>query len=115
MKSSSSESKQNCLACSDGYQKSYEYMGNCYKIDKNDNSDKIIIDKGEESFTIVNYCQETLRQFKINSTGECVSKCPEISLYKKYSFQNIDFYSYDFDPSISQYILEDEEFPKYLF
>ena len=61
MNSSRSESKQNCLACSDGYQKSYEYMGNCYKIDKYDNSDKIITDKGEESFTTVNYCQETLR------------------------------------------------------
>ena len=52
MNSSSSKSQQNCLVCSDGYQKSYEYMGNCYKIDRNYNSDKIIeiSDKGGEKF-----------------------------------------------------------------
>ena len=110
MSSTSSESQQNCLACSNGYQKSYEYMGNCYKIDINDNSDKIILDKGEESFTTVNSCQETSKQYKINSTGECVSECPSISLYKKYTFQYVDFFNYDFDHSIPQYILEDEIF-----
>jgi hypothetical protein len=62
MNSSSSESQHNCLTCSDGYQKSYVYMGNCYKNDRNDNSDKIISDKGDENFTTVNSCQETSRQ-----------------------------------------------------
>ena len=114
MNSSSSESQHNCLACFDGYQKSYEYLGNCYKNDINDNSDKIISEKGDESFTSVSSCQETLKKYKINSTGECVSECPSISLYKKYTFQYVDFFNYDFDPSIPQYILEDEEFPKYL-
>jgi hypothetical protein len=117
MNSSSSDSQQNGLVCSDGYQKSYGYMGNCYKIDRNYNSDKLIeiSDKGGESFTVVNSCQETSKQYKINSTGECVSECPSISLYKKYTFQYVDFYNYDFEPSIPQYILEDEEPPKYLF
>ena len=110
MNSLSSESQHNCLACPDGYQKSYEYMGNCYKIDKSDNSDKIISNKGDGSFTSVSSCQETSKQYKIKSTGECVSECPSISLYKKYTYQNIDFFNYDFDPSIPQYILEDEIF-----
>lgn len=115
MKSLSSNTNQNCLACSDGYQKSYEYMGNCYKIDINDNSDKIIINIEDESFILVNSCQETEKQYKINSTGECISECPTTSLYKKYTFQNVDFFDYDFEPSIPQYIIEDDEPPKYLF
>jgi len=115
MKSSSSESQHNCLACSDGYQKSYEYMGNCYKIDRNDNSDKIISNKGDESFTSVSSCLETSKKYKIKSTGECVSECPSISPYKKYTYQYIDFFKYDVDLSIPQCILEDEEVPKYLF
>ncbi len=85
-------------------------MGNCYKINIHDNSDKIILGKGEVSFTTVNSCQENLKQYKINSTGECVSEYPSISLYKKYTFQYVDFFNYDFDPSIPQYILEDEIF-----
>ena len=108
MKSFSSNTNQNCLACSDGYQKSYEYMGNCYEIDIYDNYDKIIINKGDKSFNLVNSCQETEKQYKINSTGECISECPTSSVYKKYIFQNVNFFDYDFDPSIPQYIIENE-------
>ena len=114
-KSFSSSINQNCLVCSDGYQKSYEYMGNCYKNDINDNSDKIIINKEDESFTTVNSCQETSKHYKINNTGECISDCPTISLYKKYTFQYVDYLNYDYDPTIPLYIIEEEMPPKYLF
>ena len=56
-----------------------------------------------------------MKKYKINSTGECVSECPTLSLYKKYTFQYNDFSDYDYDPTIQQYILEEEIPPKYLF
>ena len=31
--SSSSNLQHNCLACNEGYLRSYKYMGNCYKIE----------------------------------------------------------------------------------
>ena len=80
MESESSQLNHNCFSCSEGYLKSYEYIGNCYKINKNEiDSDKIIINRNDKRFTIVESCAETEKKLKINATGECVSQCPKIN------------------------------------
>jgi len=114
MESESSILNHNCYSCSDGYLKSYEYIGNCYKINNNEiDSDKIIINQKDTSFTIVQSCAETGKKLKINSTGECVSQCPKIKNYKNYTYQYANFTSEDYNPNISQYQEIDEIIPKY--
>ena len=114
MNSLSSKLNHNCLSCGEGYLKSYEYLGNCYKINNNEiNSDKIVRNKQDESFTIVESCAETEKKLKINSTGECVSQCPKLNIYKNYIYQYINFTSKDYNPNISQYQDIEEIVPKY--
>ena len=115
MESESSQSNHNCYSCSEGYLKSYEYIGNCYKINNNQiNSDKIIINPKDISFTIVQSCSETEKKLRINSTGECVSQCPKINNYKSYKYQYANFTSEDYNPNISQYEEVEEMVPKYI-
>jgi hypothetical protein len=55
----STNSEHNCLTCREGYLRSYEYPGNCYKIDNmynNSNYKKIVNNREDESYTIVNNC-----------------------------------------------------------
>ena len=107
MGSLSTQFNQNCLSCSEGYLKSYKYIGNCYKINNDDiYLDKIINNQFDEKFSIVSSCKETLKKYKINSTKECVFKCPNISIYKKYEYKY-------FNLSISQYLETNEIIPKY--
>ena len=114
MESESSQLNHNCYSCSEGYLKSYEYIGNCYKINNNEtNSDKIIINQNDKSFTIVESCAETEKKLKINATGECVSQCPKINNYKNYEYHYANFTSEDYNPNISQYQEIEEIVPKY--
>ena len=96
--------------------KSYEYFGNCYKINTDEiNSDKIIINQNDEYFTIVNSCDETSKKLKINSTGECVSECPKSKNDKIFEYQNLVIDSYSYNDSEKQYIEKEELIPKYKF
>ena len=114
MESESSQLYHNCYSCSEGYLKSYEYIGNCYKINNNEiDSDKIIINQKDSSFTIVRSCAETEKKLKINSTGECVSQCPKINNYKSYEYHYSNFTSEYYNPNISQYQEIEEIVPKY--
>ena len=114
MGSESPQLNHNCYSCSEGYLKSYEYIGNCYKINNNEtNSDKIIINQEDTSFTIVKSCAETEKKLKINSTGECVSQCPKVNNYKSYKYHYSNFTSEDYNPNISQYQEIEEIVPKF--
>ena len=114
--SENSQQKHNCLSCAQGYLRSYEYIGNCYKIKNNENnSDKIIINKNDERFTKVQSCIDTEKKLKINSTGECVSQCPKLNNYKKYTYNYINFNSYEYKPNVPQYQENEEILPKYNF
>jgi len=114
MESESSQLNHNCFSCSEGYLKSYEYIGNCYKINKNEmDSDKIIINQKDTSFTIVKSCAETEKKLKIKSTYECVSQCPKINNYKNYAYHYANFTSEDYNSNISQYQEIEEIVPKY--
>ena len=76
----SSGGNHNCIACKEGFYKSYEYLGNCYQSTSS-NSDKIIIDSSDSNFTSIDSCLDTNRTYKIASTGECVSQCPTQTYY----------------------------------
>ena len=112
--SENSQQKHNCLSCAQGYLRSYEYIGNCYKNNEN-NSDKIIINKNDESFTIVQSCIDTEKKLKINSTGECVSQCPKLNYYKNYTYNYINFNSFEYKTNVPQYQENEEILPKYNF
>ena len=65
--SNSSNLKHNCLTCNEGYLRSYEYMGNCYKIEypyNESNIFKIVNNSEEENYTIVNSCLNQNNKFK---------------------------------------------------
>ena len=114
MKNANSQENHNCYSYREGYLKSYEYIGNCYIINDNEiNFEKIIIDKNDESFAIVQSCRNTEKKLKINSTGECVSHCPEISGYKNYIYNFTNFTSQNYNPNIPQYQEIEEILPKY--
>ena len=114
MSSESSKQKHNCFSCAEEYLRSYEYIGNCYKINNNEiSSDKIIKNINDESFTIVQSCIDTDKKLKINSTGECVSQCPQLNGYKKYIYNYTNFTSNDYNPNNPQYQEIEEILPKY--
>ena len=89
MNSESSIFEHNCLICDDGYIPSYEYPGNCYKNENNNTGKYIIISDAEQSFKSTNLCPSE-KNYVINSTKECVTRCPEsIPLYSyKYIYVN---------------------------
>jgi len=107
----------NCLTCNEGYLKSYEYMGNCYKIEYplNNSDTKIINNKENDSYSVVDSCLNQVNKFKIVSTGECVSKCPESTVYHTFTYQKINFEEQGILPLEKMYPLTIEKPPKFLF
>ena len=81
-----------CKVCEDGYYPSYQYPGNCYKINSDDLTlEKYVEVESNDYFTLVNSCSEKGKNYKINSTGECVDSCPSSSYYYSYIYNPIDF------------------------
>ena len=113
----SSNLVHNCLTCNEGYLKSYEYMGNCYKIEYplNNSDTKIINNKENDSYSVVDSCLNQVNKFKIVSTGECVSKCPESTVYHTFTYQKINFEEQGILPLEKMYPLTIEKPPKFLF
>ena len=84
----SSSSEHNCESCIDGYMPSFQYLGNCYQIDNNKiNSIKKVNNINDNSFTLVDSCT----YYKINSTGECVNKCPSSNIYYSFIYNYLNF------------------------
>ena len=116
----SSQKNQNCISCKEGYFRSYEYMGNCFLLNNNytyENYTKIISNINDDYFTVVNNCYETSKKYKINITGECVSKCPNENIYNSVIYDSsIDFNNQNELTRIGlKYTLIPEKIPKYLF
>ena len=109
-------STHKCTVCSDGYYPSYEYLGNCYKIDDNDiTSEKYVETETDESFTTKS-CLEANKNYKIDSTGECVSACPTDEVYFTYEYNYINFTEQTNEKiTQSQYTFEKVTIPKYSF
>ena len=81
-----------CKVCADGYYPSYQYPGNCYKINSGDlTSEKYVEVESNDDFSIVNSCSEIGKNYKIDSTGECVDSCPSSPSYYSYTYKSIDF------------------------
>ena len=108
----SSSSEHNCESCKDGYIPSYQYLGNCYKINDDEyNLDKKVNSITDLSFSLIDSCPN----YKINSTGECIDSCPTSSIY--YEFVSVinstditkDNYNKD------NYEINSISPPKYLF
>ena len=108
----------NCLVCNDGYYKSYEFMGNCYKVDneeKNANLSKIITNIENEYYEIVNSCYDAQKIYKIFETGECIYQCPTNSSFKIYTDDpNINLTSLPNIYFSIKYQFYDETVPIYL-
>ena len=85
--SSSNNSEHKCLSCASGYLPSYNNLGNCYS-----NND-------------TNFIDSSCLKYKINSTGECVEKCPTSNYY----------YSYNYNEELKDYDINNLNLPKYLF
>ena len=89
----SSISEQNCLSCNDNYYFSYQYLGNCYLIENNENNNDIIINEiNDTNFNGINSCLlSNNKNFKINLTKECVTECPAIIHYNSYECNFVNF------------------------
>ena len=114
----SSKMNHNCLACKEGYLRSYEYMGNCYKIKypyNESNTYKIINNVEEENYTIVNSCLNQKNKYIIASTGECVSKCPNETVFHDYTYIYKNFSKQLTSVIDKMYPLTLELVPKFLF
>ena len=83
----SSQSKQNCLACKDEYFPSFEYQGNCYKIKEGENNLDKIVNNTDDIFFTAKSCPDD-KPFKISLTRECVSFCPNTSIYNENNYIN---------------------------
>jgi len=106
-----------CKVCEDGYYPSYQYPGNCYKINSGDlTSEKYVKVVSNEDFSIVNSCSETGKNYKIDSTGECIDSCPSSPSYYSYTYNSIDF-SEQTNENIAnnQYDLQSIPAPQYSF
>jgi len=114
MGSLSSSSEHNCLSCADGYYLSYEYLGNCYINDfVNTDNDIIINDITDTKFN-TNSCFSSSKNYKIESTKECVTECPKIIPYFSYEIFFVNFTEQEYGISLtSQYILTELKPPKY--
>ena len=109
----STSSEHNCLTCREGYLKSYEYLGNCYKINNiynNSNYKKIVNNREDESYTIVDNC---IGKNIIASTGECVSNCPTSTVFQKYNYIYRNFTQQTYNVMGKMYTLTNEAIPKY--
>jgi len=106
-----------CKICADGYYPSYQYPGNCYKINQDDlTSEKYVEVESNDDFSIVHSCSDIGKNYKIDSTGECVDSCPSSSSYYSYIYTPIDF-SEQTNENITnnQYELKSISLPKYSF
>ena len=95
------ESEHNCESCAEGYLFSYQYKGNCYKI----NDLQIDEEKKVENINNENYISSACSLYKIYQTGECVNECPTSDIY----------FSFEYDSNSSNYIRTSIEPPKYSF
>ena len=114
----SSNLSHNFLACNEGYLRSYEYMGNCYKIEypyNKSNFYKIVNNSEEENFTLVDSCLNQKNKYIIVSTGECVSKCPSETVYHTYKYIYRNFSKQLTSVIDKMYPLSLEKVPKFLF
>jgi len=84
---SEESSEHKCLSCANGYLPSYNILGNCYM-----NNDP-------------NFITSSCSKYKVNSTGECVEKCP----YSNY------YYSFTYNEVLKDYEENYLNIPKYLF
>ena len=101
LKSSTDNSEHFCESCAEGYLYSYEYPGNCYKINDLEINEEKSVDIINEEF-IANSC--SLKQSLSN--GECISNCPNSDIY----------YSFDYNHLTGGYEKTSNiESPKYLF
>jgi len=77
----SSSSEHNCESCKEGYIFSYQFLGNCYKINDSElNLDKKVNSITDLSFSLIDSCQN----YKIYSTRECIDSCPTSKIYSNY-------------------------------
>lgn len=115
--SESSSSEHNCEACSEGYYPSYEYIGNCYKINEGDeiSSNKYVSQKENEAFTSISSCSSISKSYKNVLTGECLNECPSASSYKLFQYKFVNFTEQTNAKSENQYTSADEPPPKYTF
>ena len=93
------ESEHNCESCAEGYLFSYQYKGNCYKI----NDLQIDEEKKVENIINENYISSVCSLYKIYPTGECVNECPTSDIY----------FSFEYDSNSSNYIKTSIDSPKY--
>ena len=110
--------QHNCLTCNEGFLRSYEFMGNCYKIEypnNNSNIYKIIKNKNEENYTLINSCLDENKNYTIIPIGECVSKCPNETAFHTYTYNYQNFSNQEESVIPQIYPLSLEKAPKYLF
>ena len=115
-KEESSSSQHNCKICAEGFSPSYNHMGNCYEIDEYE-KDKEIFSITDNSFTLTS-CDLSSQKFKIASTGECISICPNSSTYyyiNNYTYNNFTEQEFGSFSPILSYELYLEKPPKYSF
>ena len=108
----SSSSEHNCESCKEGYAPSYQYLGNCYKINDNETSlDKKVNSITDLSFSLIDSCPN----YKINLTGECIDLCPTSTVYYEFvSLLNISELTKD-DCNKDNYEIINTTAPRYLF
>ena len=115
--SDAASSDHKCKVCAEGFYPSYQYPGNCYRMDETQiSSEKYVEQETDESFTLKS-CSETGKIYKIDSTGECVDQCPTTSYYYTYEYTYINFTEQTNEAiTKNQYILNIlTTFPKYSF
>jgi len=112
----SSQNEHNCEFCSEGYYPSYQYKGNCYKINEEQISlEKYVKNKDDESFKL-GPCSDLSNSYKINSTGECVEECPQEVFYFNYIYNNyVNFTEQDYLVQVQQYNKTNGSIFKYQF
>ena len=108
----SSSFEHNCESCIEEYLPSYQFLGNCYRTNKNE----IYLDKTLNNITDINFTLNECQNFKINTTGECIDDCPNETVYYSFIDNNINLtemtYNYlNIDTFIKNITLP----PKYLF
>ena len=108
----SSSSEHNCESCKEGYAPSYQYLGNCYKINDHEiKLDKKVSSIKDLSFSLIDSCP----LYKINLTGECIYLCPISTVYYKFvsllNLSEITMENYNKD----NYEIMNATVPKYLF
>jgi len=108
----SSSSEHNCESCKEGYIPSYQYLGNCYKVNENEtNLDKNVNSITDVSFFVIDSCPN----YKINCTGECIVACPTSTVYYEFvSTINLTEITKD-NYNKDNYEIIDISPPKYLF